>query len=97
MILMVALLVSCFGIVNANGTNTALEIDPTTVTVGELGEVFSVNMTVLDVAELYGWESKLGYDTNKLNVESVNVGLFGISRLRITRVKGVFLAGNVAW
>lgn len=52
-----------------------ISIDPPTV-VGAVGETFSIDMVILNVSDLYGWELKLAWDPHLLNVTAVVEGSF---------------------
>jgi len=57
---------------------TTLHTDPPSVVDSSLnpGDTFIVNVNVSDIANLYGYDFKLSYDTNILNVLNVTSGQF---------------------
>lgn len=60
----------------AFGGLPVVSIQPHTSRVWGTGEVFTVNVTVADVTDLYGWEAKLYYDSSILSCKSVSEGSF---------------------
>jgi len=53
-----------------------IAIEPAEVRDIPLGEKFSVNVTVKDATELYGWQANITFNPQILNVESVAEGSF---------------------
>ena len=52
------------------GDGTVIKVEPEKVTMGpepSLGQEFTINITLYDVADLYGWEFKLFWDNSLLN------------------------------
>ena len=58
------------------GSLATVSIQPYITKVWGTDEVFTVNITVTDVTNLYGWEIKLYYDSSILNGTSVSEGSF---------------------
>lgn len=60
-------------------TSTKIYVDPQTVE-KTVGQTFTVNLIVSDVANLYAWEAKLAYDSTILeHVETVQGSFLGSS------------------
>jgi len=59
----------------ANATVTMIYVDPISIT-SEVGESFSVNVSVVDVHDLYGWGFELYYNNTVLNGTGVAEGSF---------------------
>lgn len=55
--------------------STALYVEPQTVQ-GTTGQYFTINVTISKVADLYGWEFKLGWNASLLDSVSVSEGPF---------------------
>jgi len=54
----------------AQGNGTTIKVEPQTVTKGPepaVGQEFTIDITMYDVADLYGWEVKLFWDNSLLN------------------------------
>jgi hypothetical protein len=51
---------------------TTISIEPQVITVTDIGETFTVNITVTDVTDLYGWQIPLYYKSSILNATSIN-------------------------
>jgi hypothetical protein len=45
--------------------------DPSTLPVGKVGKIFTINVTVADVINIYGFEFKLGYNATLLDALNV--------------------------
>lgn len=58
------------------GSLATVSIQPRITKVWGTDEVFTINITVTDVTNLYGWEIKLYYDSSILNGTSVSEGSF---------------------
>jgi hypothetical protein len=56
-------------------SSTVLFVDPQNAR-GTTGQVFTINVTVSNVADLYGWEFKLGWNSSLLDSVSVSEGPF---------------------
>lgn len=52
-----------------------ISVDPSTIVVA-VGETFSIDVVILNVSDLYGWELKLAWDPDLLNVTAVAEGSF---------------------
>jgi hypothetical protein len=67
------LLASFLGVAVAEQVTFAtLEVTPATYTVQEANELFSVDIALRSVADLYGWQFRLGYDST-LSVRHVEI------------------------
>jgi len=55
---------------------TTIAVDPSEVKDLDPGQSFSVNITVMDVTDLYAWSINLTFDPDVLNVENVTEGPF---------------------
>ena len=54
----------------AQANGTTIKVEPDTVTLGPepaVGQQFTIDITMYDVADLYGWEVKLTWDNSLLN------------------------------
>jgi len=56
--------------------NTTLYIDPPSVAGVNVGDTFKINVTVSNVADLFGWQFKLAYRNDALNASSISEGPF---------------------
>lgn len=69
--LMIGLSVASVGVSRAQENGTTVEVEPAEVTLGPdpypIGEEFTVNITLHDVTNLYGWEAKLFWDNTVLS------------------------------
>lgn len=62
---------------NANAlTIPDLTVNPQNPTAGKLGKIFSVNVTIASVTNLYGYEFKLNFNTTLLQVTQIRNGTF---------------------
>ena len=52
-----------------------VSVDPQNISVA-VGESFSANIDILNVADLYGWEFKFGWNDTILNLQNVTEGSF---------------------
>jgi hypothetical protein len=59
----------------SGSTSTLVYVDPE-VSVGAVGQNFTININISNVTDLYGWEFKLGWNTTILNVIEVHEGPF---------------------
>jgi len=55
---------------------TKMYVAPSTVTVGKIGKIFTVNVAVASVINLYGFEFKLGYNSTLLHALNITLGAF---------------------
>ena len=61
----------------AKSTSTAsIFVEPETCNVAGLGQTFTINITVANVTDLWGWEFKLFYDSIQLNGTALVEGPF---------------------
>ena len=58
------------------GVLATVSVQPHITKVWGTGEVFTINITVTEVTNLYGWEVKLYYDSSILNGTSISEGSF---------------------
>ena len=63
-------------IIQVGAQQATVSVFPASYTVQEVGLTFSVNITVQNVVDLYGWEFKLYYPNDILNGTSVTEGPF---------------------
>jgi len=63
-------------IIQVGGQQTKVYVSPESYTVPDTGLTFTLNITVQDVHDLYGWEFKLYYPNDILNGASVTEGPF---------------------
>ena len=71
-------LIVSFTIAGVGASPTSISVDPPDYTADEVGTIFQVNITVQDVADLAGYEFKLGYDTTVLAATNITYGgIFG--------------------
>lgn len=71
LILILLVVFVCF----VNAQNTTLRIYPASVSV-EVGQSFSINITILDVFNLYAYEFRLGWDPALLDMVNASEGPF---------------------
>jgi hypothetical protein len=71
--ILILLLIPVFPV--SSGSTAALYVDPSSV-VTSIGDTFSVNITISDVADLGGWEFKLYYSSFNLNGTELQEGPF---------------------
>ncbi len=55
---------------------TKMSVTPSTFTVGKIGKIFKINVTVADVINLYGFEFKLEYNSTLLDAINITLGSF---------------------
>lgn len=60
----------------AYAVTTQLYVDPNPRTVGKVGKIFTIDVDVFWVANLYGFEFKLSYNTTLLDAKSITLGSF---------------------
>jgi hypothetical protein len=53
-----------------------MKVDPETYTVQGIGKTFTINITAVEVTDLWGWDFKLFYDSLQLNGTAVEEGPF---------------------
>jgi len=59
----------------SSSTSALVYVDPE-VSVGAVGQNFTININISNVTDLYGWEFKLGWNTTTLDVVEVYEGPF---------------------
>jgi hypothetical protein len=59
----------------SSSTSTLVYVDPE-VSVGAVGQNFTINVNISNVTDLYGWEFKLGWNTTILDIVEVYEGPF---------------------
>jgi hypothetical protein len=65
--LIVLLTMPLYAFVMSDAGSTRVFIDPPSQTVGAIGDSFTVNVSVADVSNLYGYEFKLYYNSTVMN------------------------------
>jgi len=60
---------------SAQQTSATIYVSPSPITAA-VGQKFSINITIADVFDLYGWEFKLGWNSTLLDVTNVAEGSF---------------------
>lgn len=60
----------------AANEQVVVEIIPATSTVPNVGDPYTINVTIADVTDLFGWELKIYYPNSILNGTSVTQGTF---------------------
>ena len=58
------------------GSSATVSVQPHITKVWGIGETFMINITVADIINLYGWETKLYFESAFLNCTSVSEGPF---------------------
>jgi len=53
---------------------TSISVEPQVLTALEIGDTFTINITVTNVTDLYGWQFPLYYKSSVLNATSLSVG-----------------------
>ena len=71
-----SLLIPAFFVLPAHAAATKLYVSPLSVSAGKVGKIFTVNVTVAGVINLYGFEFKLSYNTTILDAKSIAQGPF---------------------
>ena len=74
-IIIAALLISYLVISMTMNNSATLYVDPQT-TEKAIGQDFSVNISISNVADLYGWQLQLGWNKTILDVVNVTEGAF---------------------
>jgi len=59
----------------SSSTSTLVYVDPE-ISVGAVGQNFTINVNISNVTDLYGWEFKLGWNTTILDVVEICEGPF---------------------
>ena len=62
-------------IATVSAQETTISVEPHLYTAGDIGDVFTININIYSVADLYGFEFKLGYDTTLLDGIDVTLPL----------------------
>jgi len=63
-------------VIIVEATSTCVFLDPPTQTVGAIGDFFTVNVSIADVFDLYGYGFKLYYNSTVMNGTQVIEGSF---------------------
>ena len=63
-------------VIMADAESTGVFLDPPSQTVGAVGDHFTVNVSISDVSNLYGYELKIYYNSTLLNGTRVTEGSF---------------------
>jgi hypothetical protein len=74
-LLTILVVVAIAYVILSSPSSTLLYVDPQTVH-GTTSQNVTINISISNVADLYGWELKLGWNASLLNLVSVNEGLF---------------------
>jgi len=74
--LIVLLTMPLGAVIIVEATSTWAFLDPSTQTVGAIGDFFTVNVSIADVFDLYGYGFKLYYDSTVMNGTQVIEGSF---------------------
>jgi len=74
-IILILVITSAYIIFYLKKPTTTLYIDPQTIK-GTMGQVFMVNISVSEVADLYGWQIKLEWNPQILELINVTEGNF---------------------
>jgi len=72
-LLVILVAVLAYVIVSSSPSSTLLSVEPEAVQ-GTTGQDFTVNVSVSNVADLYGWQIDLGWNSSLLNVTDVTEG-----------------------
>jgi hypothetical protein len=73
---LVTLLLLSVSMVKVDAQQTKIYVNPKSSTVSDIGDVFTVKVTIADVTDLYGFELKLGYNTTILDIEKTTIQPF---------------------
>jgi hypothetical protein len=65
--LIVILIMPSCAVTKADAESTRVFLDPSSQTVGAVGDIFAVNVSIANVSNLYGYEFKLYYDSTVMN------------------------------
>jgi hypothetical protein len=71
-----SLLFLAFFVLPVHASATKLSINPLSTTVGKVGKIFTINVTITGVTDLYGFEFKLDYNTTILDAKTITQGSF---------------------
>jgi len=74
--LIVLLTMPLGAVIIVEAMSTCVFLDPPTQTVGAIGDFFTVNVSIADVFDLYGYEFKLYYNSTVINGTQVIEGSF---------------------
>jgi len=75
-ILIVFLTMPLGAVMTVNAGLTRVFVDPPSQTVGDVGDSFTVNVSIADVSNLYGYQFKLYYNSTIMNGTQVSEGSF---------------------
>ena len=71
------ILVVCLAMTNAaNAQEAAIVVEPANLEVPALGETFTVNITITDAADLWGWGTKVSWNSSVVNCTERELGPF---------------------
>jgi len=88
--LLLALVLAYSAIIQAEAQQATIRVIPASYTVPTVGSTFSVNVTIQNVNDLFGFEFKLYYPNNILNGTSATQGPF----LKAGGVQPFFIVNN---
>jgi len=74
-LLIIAVIIAAIFLSNMTNATTTVYVDPDKVT-ESIGRDFTVNISISNVANLYGWECRLGWNTTVLDLVNVTEGSF---------------------
>lgn len=74
--LIVLLIMPLSAVIKANAGSATVFIDPTSQQVRTIGDSFTVNVSIADVSNLYGYQFELYYDSVVMNESQVTEGSF---------------------
>jgi len=72
----ISLLFLTFLVLPTHAAVTKLYVSPLSYTAGKVGKMFTINVTVAGVANLYGFDFKLSYNTTLLDAKTIDQGAF---------------------
>ena len=86
-IIYIFFILSFISICTVSASATRIYVDPPSTTGYNPGQTFNVNIKVDDFTNLYGFQLKLGYDTNILEAQQIQIDFLNEPRFWVTQNK----------
>lgn len=74
--IIILLIMSIDAVRNSDAASTSLFLEPSSQTVSAIGDSFTVNVSIADVSNLYGYQLQLFYNSTLMNGTQVTEGPF---------------------
>lgn len=74
-LLIIVVILAAFLLMNMSNSSTTVYVDPGIV-YGSVGQNFTINISISNIANLYGWECRLGWNAAVLDLINVTEGSF---------------------